>query len=128
MASIQELRIDESALRTREQLQDEVTRNFLLLIEFVVNKTGPVKTYAQAARMISMEPGNLTKIQQGLRTLPYEAAIRACDVFGCSYNYMFRSEGEMFGKDEVMRQLLKLQARMEAVEKKLGLSKKGNNG
>ncbi len=123
-----ELRLDTKALRSKEQLNEEVTRNFLLAIEFVVKKTGPIKTYGQAAKLIALEPGNLTKIQQGYRSVPFEAAVRACDVFGCSYNFMFRNEGEMFGKDDVMRYVLnmeerlnKAEQRISAVENKVGI-------
>lgn len=123
MSSLVQIFLNPKALRKKEDMDEEVTRNFLLLIEFVVTKTGPVKTYSQAAEMIGLAPGNLTKIQQGERRVPYDTAVRACDVFGASYYFMFRTEGEMFGKEDVMRLTLNLVERVEKIEDKLGINK-----
>ncbi len=116
--------INTKKIRSKEQIQDEVTRNYLALADFVVTKRGPVKSYQDYAKLTGILPQNFGKIQQEERKVPIECAILACDVFGCAYNWMFHSTGEMFGKDDVMQIALNLVDRVEIIERKLGIKKK----
>ena len=109
------------APRTKEQVAADVTRNYLLLADFVVGKTGPVKSYSQFAELTLLQPQNFSPIHKGERKVPLECAVKACEVFGCSYAFMFGNLGEMFGKDDVMKRVLTLEERVAYLEKKFGV-------
>lgn len=104
-------------LRTKEEIQQDITTNYLLLADFAVRKTGPVKTYGDFCKMTGLGPTNFSAIQKRERNVPMESAVKACEVFDCSYSFMFGNVGEMFGKDDVMRRVLDLQERVEYLER-----------
>lgn len=113
-----------SDTRTNKEIQKEVTKNYLTLADFIVRKTGPVKNYGQFAELTGFGANNFSELTKGNREIPLECAVRACVVFGCSLSFMFTSTGEMFGKEEIARQMLDLEERMTRVELKLGMRKK----
>lgn len=106
--------------RTKEQIAKDITRNYLLLADFVVGKTKPVKSYSQFAEFTLLNPTNFTSIHKGKRNVPLECAVKACEVFNCSYAFMFGNLGEIFGKDDVMERVLRLEERVDYLENKFG--------
>lgn len=110
------------AVKTKSEIQDVVTANYITLAEFVVKKTGPIKTFKQFAD-ITGTGTNFSMILKGSRNAPLESAVIACLVFGCSIEWMFTNNGEMFGKENFERQLLDLQERVSKIERKIKLNK-----
>lgn len=103
--------------RTKQQIEDSIATNYFLLADFVVKKTGPVKTYGEFARLTGC--ANLSEIRKGDRGLPLVSAVLACEIFSCSPEWMFMNTGEMFGKEDVARRTLDLEERVSIIEKKL---------
>jgi len=111
-------------IRDNKQIQSVVTTNYLALADFVVGKSGPVKTYGEFCKLTGLSSQNFSPIQQRKRSVPLEAAVRACDVFDASYDWMFANRGEMFGKVEAMKISYELQNRIAKIEKKLNIKRK----
>lgn len=106
-------------LRTKEEIQNDITSNYLMLADFIVRKSGPVKTYSAFCEMTGLHSQNFSSIQKRERNVPMDVAVKACEVTGCSYSFMFGNMGEIFGKDDVMRRVLDLEERIVHLERSL---------
>jgi len=115
------------APRTKEDVATDVTRNYLLLADFVVGKSRPVKSYKDFATLTLLQHQNFSPIHKGDRKVPLECAVKACEIFGCSFDFMFGNLGEMFGKDDVMKKVLDLEERMNYLENKFGVKSRKNS-
>jgi hypothetical protein len=104
--------------RTKPQIEDSVTMNYLLLADFVVRKTGPIPSYQKFAELTGVG-SNLSEIRTGKRKVPFIAAVLACEIFGCSSEWMFMNKGEMYGKEDLARRVSDLEDRLDKVERKV---------
>jgi hypothetical protein len=105
---------------TKNQIEEIATRNYFLLADFVVRKTGPIKNFGEFARLTGTGT-NISEIRTGKRNLPLVSAVLACEVFGCSLDWMFFNRGEMFGKAALERRVMELEERIATVERKLNI-------
>jgi hypothetical protein len=118
--------INKKNIREKKKIQKMVTINFLALADFVVKQSGPIKSYKMFCQLTDLNESNLTYIRSGSRMVPLECAIRACDVFDVSYDWMIADRGDMFNTKAKTKIAEDLKGRMEKIEKLLGVKVKSS--
>jgi len=117
------MKANTTKIRNKKAIQETATTNFLILLDQVVRKAGPVKSLQEFGTLVGMSQQNLSPILKRKRNVPMEACVMACDIFGCSYQWMFANKGDMFGKEKAVNLALNLEERIALIEKKLKIKK-----
>ncbi len=100
----------------KEKLLDELTYRFLLVADFYIGPTSKFKSAKEFCDYVQYTSQNFTALKRRERHVPIEVAIITCRKLGVNYAYMFGDGTQMFGEQEAMQRIERLEVRMKAVE------------
>lgn len=105
---------------------DKVTGRFLQTVKALEAKGLDVKQLTLAKILGTSQP-HISLILNGIRNVPHHQIPDYCDHYNVNPNFLFKGEKPMFGEarqprhdtDKLWAEVLKLQRRLNAIEKKL---------
>lgn len=101
----------------KAQIAQLITLNCVAVASFVVGARTKYKSYDAFWKSVGYQVQNMAALERGERTIPMEVAELICEVHGASRNFVFGNTGEMWGQQELMKRVEKLEGRMVVLEK-----------
>lgn len=98
---------------------EQVTSKFIIAANFFIGPRNRFKNIKQFAEYMEYAPSNMSSIIRGERNVPLEYAVILSKKLNINLYYLMGDSSDMFGNEEVMKRLQRIEKQLENHEQLL---------